>query len=292
MTYRLSILLLWVLSLIPIAVYGQPHSFPRNGIQCAYHFTRKDDPDRAPRKYLNMRLDYIDGASIYYDLFTYERDSLWTLAFDENGKTKNRQEYEKIQSLPRPRLDDITIVNFKRAEVTQLYHQGPISIRSASEMIVPDWKLVDESCTIEGFICRKATADYLGRNWTVWYTEDIPLPVGPWMLWGAPGLIVSAQDSESYFSFRLIWADELDNNGRIALIDSRYPNKTTRRKSGTSHFVLSMKDAEQMCFRLRSDAAYLLEITGARASANQLDMMQKKMRKYIPLIPDAYWRDK
>ena len=276
---------------MPTVVNSQPRSVPQNSLQCGYHFTRKDDPDKAPKKYMNMRLDYVDGVSMFYDLFTYERDSLSVLAFDENGKTKNQKEYDKILSLPRPRLGDITITNFKKTEITQIYYQGPITIRATSKMISPDWELSEESRTIEGFTCKKATADYLGRNWTVWYTEDVPLPAGPWMLWGAPGLIVSAHDSEEIFSFRLIWTDQLDNDGRIDFIDSRYPKKSIRKKGGSSHYVLSLKDAEQMCTRLRTDAAYFMEITGARTSSELLDRMQNNM-KYIPLIPVAYWKGK
>ena len=93
---RFFVLSLWVLLIIPTAANSQPATAAQSSIQCGYHFTRKDAPDKAPRKYLNMRLDYVDGASMFYDLFTYERDSLWVLAFDENGKTKNQKEYDKI----------------------------------------------------------------------------------------------------------------------------------------------------------------------------------------------------
>lgn len=291
MRFRLSVLQLWVLLLMPTVMNSQPHTVPQNSLQCGYHFTRKDDPDKAPRKYMNMRLDYVDGVSMFYDLFTYERDSLRFLAFDENGHTKNQKEYEKILSLPRPRLYDISIISFKSSEITQIYGPGPITIRATSKMISPDWELSEESRTIEGFTCKKATADYLGRNWTVWYTEDVPLPIGPWLLWGAPGLIVSAHDSEDFFNFRLIWTDKLDNTERIALIDSQYPDRPFQKNGGSKHFVLSMKDAEQMCTRLRTDAAYFMEITGARTSSELLDRMQNNM-KYIPLIPDAYWKAK
>ncbi len=290
MRSQLSILQLSVLFLMPTVVNSQSIKAPQNSIQCGYHFTRRNDPDKAPAKYLNMRLDYVDGVSMFYDLFTYERDSLRVLAFDENGHTKNQEEYEKILTLPRPRFYDIAIVNFKNSEITQIYGPGPITIRANSEMISPDWELSEESCTIEGFICKKAMADYLGRNWTVWYTEDIPLPIGPWLLWGTPGLIVAAHDSEDIFCFRLIWTDKIDNTERNALIDSRYPNWSFQKNGGTKHFALSMKEAEQMSFRLRTEVAYLFEVTGART--NNIDELQKKARKYIPLIPSDYWKGK
>ena len=35
------------------------------------------------------------------------------------------------------------------------------------------------------------------------YTPEIPSPAGPWKLWGLPGLIVEATESEGIFSFSL-----------------------------------------------------------------------------------------
>jgi GLPGLI family protein len=237
-----------------------------------------------------MRLDYVDGVSMFYDGFTYERDSLRMLAFGEDGKIKDQEEYNKLRSLPRQRFDDFTIVDFKSSEIIQLFGQATITIRGTMKMSVPDWKLSEESCVINGFSCKKATADYLGRNWIVWYTEDIPLPIGPWMLWGTPGLIVSAQDSEELFSFQLVWADKLDNYNRAAFIDSLYPDKPFQKGGNTKHYVFPMKEAEKMYTRLRTDVSYLFEVTGVHS--NSIDKLQKKAKKYIPLIPSDYWKDK
>ena len=32
--------------------------------------------------------------------------------------------------------------------------------------------------------CKKATTNFRGRYWEVWYTEDIPISQGPWKLCG------------------------------------------------------------------------------------------------------------
>lgn len=288
---KISLLLqLSVLLLMPTVVNGQVEEEKSSGIQCGYHFLCKYTPDGPQNKYLNMRLDYSDGVSMFYDVFTYERDSLRQIAFGEDGSLRDQAAYDEIRSLPRNRLNDITILNIKKSEATQIYKHATISIRGTCDMLVPDWELSEESCTIEGFICKKATADYLGRNWTVWYTEEIPIPIGPWMLWGTPGLIVSAQDREGIFSFQIVWADALDVPGRVALMNKCYPDKDFRRGATTRHFALSMKEAEQMNFKLRTDASYVFEVAGART--NNIDELQKKARKYIPLIPSDYWKGK
>lgn len=72
------------------------------------------------------------------------------------------------------------------------------------ELARPEWT-VDETITEikSGYKCHRATAKYLGRKWTVWYTPEIPTSAGPWKLWGLPGLIVDARDDGGRFSFEM-----------------------------------------------------------------------------------------
>ncbi len=47
----------------------------------------------------------------------------------------------------------------------------------------------------------RATTHYGGRDWTVWFTLEIPFSVGPWKLWGLPGLVLRAEEVQGMFSF-------------------------------------------------------------------------------------------
>ena len=40
----------------------------------------------------------------------------------------------------------------------------------------PEWTISEETNELFGYSVRKATAQYMGRNWTVWFTEEIPVP--------------------------------------------------------------------------------------------------------------------
>ena len=52
-----------------------------------------------------------------------------------------------------------------------------------------------------GYHCHAAKCTYGGREWKVYYTNDIPLPYGPWKLNGVKGLVLKAEDSEHNFVF-------------------------------------------------------------------------------------------
>lgn len=69
-----------------------------------------------------------------------------------------------------------------------------------------NWKFEKETKKIGKYTCQKVTAPFRGREYTVWYTTEIPIPYGPWKFNGLPGLVLEAYDSEYkiYFYFKNI----------------------------------------------------------------------------------------
>ena len=67
-----------------------------------------------------------------------------------------------------------------------------------------DWELIDSVATVLGYECRSARCKFRGREWTVFYTEEISLPDGPWKLHGLPGLIMKASDENGHYTFECI----------------------------------------------------------------------------------------
>lgn len=67
-----------------------------------------------------------------------------------------------------------------------------------------DWELTDSVTNVLGYECQGARCRFRGRDWTVFYTEDIPLSDGPWKFYGLPGLIMKASDGKGHYSFECI----------------------------------------------------------------------------------------
>ena len=66
------------------------------------------------------------------------------------------------------------------------------------------WTLLPEDRdTIMGYRCQAAEGEFGGRKWKVWYTDLIPVPLGPWKLGGLKGLILRAVDSGQNFIFEV-----------------------------------------------------------------------------------------
>ena len=67
-----------------------------------------------------------------------------------------------------------------------------------------NWVISSERKEIGQYKARKAVGSLSGRNYTVWYTTDIPIPAGPFKLWGLPGLVLEAEDETGDIRFELI----------------------------------------------------------------------------------------
>lgn len=66
-----------------------------------------------------------------------------------------------------------------------------------------NWQLHPDTLKIKNYVCNKATVSYEGRDYTAWYTTEIPISDGPYKFWGLPGLILKIYDSENHYTFTL-----------------------------------------------------------------------------------------
>lgn len=66
------------------------------------------------------------------------------------------------------------------------------------------WDIKTKTKKIGNFTANKAIGSFRGREYTVWFTYDIPLPIGPWKLKGLPGAILEAVDKEGTFQVKFV----------------------------------------------------------------------------------------
>lgn len=82
-----------------------------------------------------------------------------------------------------------------------------------------DWSITDSTKTVGNYTTQKATVYFRGRDYTAWFTPEIPVPYGPWKLHGLPGLILQAYDQTGniYFSATDISLKEVGPIGPISM---------------------------------------------------------------------------
>ncbi len=96
---------------------------------------------------------------------------------------------------------------FKNYPQGKLTHTEKICLdwfRYEEDMPEFEWELTDSVINVLGYDCHGAKCNFRGREWTAFYTEEIPLMEGPWKLHGLPGLIMKASDKEGDYNFECI----------------------------------------------------------------------------------------
>lgn len=83
------------------------------------------------------------------------------------------------------------------------------------------WKILSETDTVASYTCQKATLNFRGRDYTAWFTTDIPVSEGPWKFAGLPGLILKIEDTKGLFAFKLIGLEQLTTPIAIQINDAK-----------------------------------------------------------------------
>ncbi len=118
------------------------------------------------------------------------------------------------------------------------------------------WQLSDSVKNISGYECRQARGTLYGRIWTVWYTTDVPLSYGPYLLGGLPGLILSAYDTEGCFHFTLAGLEKGKDDEGVFLHISKDIQKCTRKRYLQMRAEANGLSQQQIVSRVLSQGGY------------------------------------
>jgi len=138
-----------------------------------------------------------------YELLFDKNSSLYEFIEDNKKKSSETIETETNQGRQmnyivrsKKGLKDFFYNNYNTDFYCQSIHNGEYILLTKEEGNKIDWKVIEEFKDISGFKCQKATGFFRGREYTAWFTSEIPVPFGPWKLHGLSGLILEAYDTD------------------------------------------------------------------------------------------------
>ncbi|REC53582.1 GLPGLI family protein [Chryseobacterium piscium] len=153
---------------------------------------------------------------------------------------------------------------------------------------IQNWKLTNEKKKVKDLNMQKATTNWGGRNWTAWFTTDIPFQEGPYKFHGLPGLITELYDDKNNYKFELVKTQKIANpkgnmyidymlGSSIAVDDTKYKDSKLKYYDSPVNYL---RNATQ---QTRSNEEFFLNDgtkVGQNNSREVNERLKEKIRKY------------
>ena len=136
-------------------------------------------------------------SSSYYSYTRYLTDSLFGEQLKKGGNVRIEKKNEENMGIVTYQI----YKNYPAGKVTTLDRLAMNRFRCEEENEMPAWELLPDTATILSYSCQKAVCRFKGREYEAWFTPEIPRNEGPWKLYGLPGLILKASDSQGHYTF-------------------------------------------------------------------------------------------
>jgi len=145
----------------------------------------------------------------------------WTKINGETQETFDAMAAEEKAHVP------TILTNVAEGKMT-VYEDIPVHHYVYEEDGNIEWTILEDTMTINGFLCTKSTTSYAGRKWTAWFAEEVASTAGPWKFHGLPGLIVKCTDDDAIFSFELF--ELVNRTFPVVMDEAKRPNMKIKRE--------------------------------------------------------------
>lgn len=161
-----------------------------------------DSTDKADVKKEMMLLDIDKSGSQYYSRDKFVADS--TAKADLEKQLKSSPGNISVNRRERPGQVSFRVTKQYPDFKTFLFRNISTDQYKISEEKKPEWKILPDKEKIGEYNAQKATTSFGGRQWTAWFSTEIPFQDGPYKFYGLPGLIVKIEDASGSHSMTLI----------------------------------------------------------------------------------------
>lgn len=144
----------------------------------------------------------------------------------------NPANFMKMRSqIPRTEFDYYIYKGIPAGKMTYAREIVTDKYRYSDDKSLFDWKIHEETDTIAGYRVQKATTSFAGRDYTAWFTQEIPFAEGPYKFNGLPGLIIKIKDDKDHYVFELTQIQKLGNSIPLTFQEEEFIETTQKKLS-------------------------------------------------------------
>jgi len=186
-----------------------------------YQITYQLDSTNVSNKLSETMLLLIGSkTSKFLSLTTFLKDSI-------KEHSKSSSNLTQLMAVPKTAFNHTIFKNYPQGQITSTEYIIRDHYKYEEPINLFNWKITNDTKTISGYNCQKATTTFAGRDYVAWFTNEIPMPDGPYKFNGLPGLIVKINDTKNHYEYKLTRFKKI--TGNIGFIERNYI-KTTKKE--------------------------------------------------------------
>lgn len=239
------IYLVFFLSITLIAKSQSEVLLDRAYLKCQYKYTWQFDTLRNGVRDDLIILQIGKNVSKNYSYYTDQSDSLNRAP---DGKQKRATLMKKaVQDYLNKGIFEGVLYKRSVTYIYKNYPKGKMTVTDGistqyytyeDELDAQNWHIADSIKTILGYSCQKAECDFRGRQWTAWFTPDIPVSDGPWKFGNLPGLIMDVYDEKYQYHFTIIGLEKVND---ILIVFTYFKDRAKYEKTSRQDFLKAKK---------------------------------------------------
>ncbi|MHC5310968.1 GLPGLI family protein [Myroides sp. LJL116] len=208
------------LSFLSLGVFAQEPKEKQNVTRFEYAVSAKKSKKDLDRVSSGIcALDIVGDAMVFYDTENYKRN------------------YARMNAKPglSPQERGAITLGFRPVFTWIVVSQGDENrfyddlnkdlfyvIKEPKEQI--KWEINPQVESWNEYSVQQATTSYGGREWTVLFTQDIPVQSGPYVFTNLPGMVVKAWDSQEHYVFELLSGKSAELDWQVLALDKYSEN--------------------------------------------------------------------
>ena len=204
------------LLVISSAIFSQGKTIDKAYLKCQYEYIWQRDTLENKTSDDLLILQIGENMSKCYSYYSAEVDSIsalpnWFEVMKKHLDYAFSKKEINTNDYPHKRMKAYVYKNYPQGKMTVTDGLTLQYYEYEDELNAQQWEIRDSIKTILNYSCQMAVCDFRGREWTAWFTTDIPVSDGPWKLSGLPGLIMEAYDKRNQYVFTIVGLQKVDD---------------------------------------------------------------------------------
>lgn len=214
------IYLLFLIIFLDNNVHAQETISTNLNYKATYELTfQPDSTDVSSVKKENVILFIGEDLSVFASEGRILKDSLSAKTSIEGVRNMN---FEERANRTKTDFNYVIYKGFPEEKTSYNYKIIRDNFRYEEELNQFSWEILPDTKEIKGYIAQKARTHFAGRNYTGYFTTEIPISEGPYKFNGLPGLILEIEDDKGHYNFKLISFERYNKPVPIEVKESDY----------------------------------------------------------------------